>query len=103
MKITINQLRRIIKEEVSMALGENVPGGGIDSMARRLRSFDWQYDYSDDPMVYDRSRRALEQIRKDLSTMSVEDLEMLMAHPDVTGGSNSGKKLAIVKWAMASK
>lgn len=70
MKIRLSELKQIIKEEVGMA-----------DLVSRLNKVDWDYQMSDDYLVYQRGQEQVQAITAELRALDPESAEALLADP----------------------
>lgn len=61
----------------------NEQNSKIDTIAQRLKYHDWTYEYSDDGRVYRRGRQEEENLIADINSLTPEEKDQLLHHPDV--------------------
>lgn len=71
MKITVGQLKQIIKETVEAAMSE--VADPTEELINRLKYADWDYEYSDDPSVYRSGKEKIGKLEKDVLELGRTD------------------------------
>ena len=91
MKLTVNQLRKIIKEEVEMSQ--------IDSLVDELNHVDWDYEYTSGRNYYegrDQVYRALDMLEK-VSPEVLQSLRDYYSDPGNRGPSMGSNKDVLLR------